>query len=79
MGKRWGGWKLQPTLKTSKEKTPMTTPCVCVFDLQPVLIARLKCLYLNALRDGKEGRRVAASTHTQNIERKTPMTTLVCV
>ena len=39
------------------------------------LIARLKMLYLIALRDGKEGGRVEAATHTQNMERKTRMTT----
>ena len=39
------------------------------------LIARQKILYLSALRDGKEGGRVEAATNTQNIERKTPMTT----
>ena len=44
------------------------------------LIARLKILYLSALRDGKEGGRVEAATHTQNIERKTRMTTpCVCI
>ena len=75
MGKRVGGWKLQPTLKTSKENPPMTTP-VCVYlTCSRFLIARQKILYLSALRDGKEGGRVEAATHTQNIERKTPMTT----
>ena len=55
-----------------------TRVCVCV-TCSRFLIARQKILYLSALRDGKEGGRVEAATHTQNIERKTPMTTPVCV
>ena len=71
MGKRVGGWKLQPTLK-EKQPTPLCVTC------SRFLIARQKILYLSALRDGKEGGRVEAATHTQNIERKTPMT-MPCV
>ena len=54
---------------------------VCVYlTCSRFLIARLKILYLSALRDGKEGGRVEAATHTQNIERKTRMTTpCVCI
>ena len=52
--------------------------CVCV-TCSRFLIARQKILYLSALRDGKEGGRVEAATHTQNIERKTHMTVCVCV
>ena len=64
-----------------ERKTLMTTPCVCVcVTCCRFLIARHRILYLSARRDGKEGGRVEAATHTQNIERKTPMTTpCVCV
>ena len=34
MGKRVAGWKLQPTLKTSKENPHDYAVCVC--DLQPL-------------------------------------------
>ena len=43
--------------------------CVCV-TCSRFLIARQKILYLSALRDGKEGRRVEAATHTQNLQLK---------
>ena len=54
---------------------------VCVYlACSRFLIARVKSLYLSALRDGKEGGRMEAATHTQNIERKTRMTTpCVCI
>ena len=44
--------------------------CVCV-TCSRFLIARQKISCLSALRDGKEGGRVEAATHTQNISRKT--------
>ena len=76
MGKRVGGWKLQPTLKTSQEKPCLTATCACVcvcvcVTCSRFLIARQKISCLSALRDGKEGGRVEAATHTQNISRKT--------
>ena len=74
MGKRVGGWKLQPTLKTSQACLTATCVCVCVcvcVTCSRFLIARQKISYLSALRDGKEGGRVEAATHTQNISRKT--------
>ena len=42
-------------------------------------IARLKILYLSALRDGKEGGRVEAATHTQKHRKKNPHDYAVCV
>ena len=47
--------------------------CVCVctcVTCSRFLIARQKILYLSALRNGKEGGRVEAATHNQNIYRK---------
>ena len=76
MGKRVGGWKLQPTIKTSPTSTCVTATCarvcvcvcVCVcVTCSRFLIARQKISYLSALRNGKEGGRVEAATHNQNI------------
>ena len=79
MGKRVGGWKLQPHSKHRKKNPHDYAVCVYL-TCRRFLIARLKSLYLSALRDGKEGGRVEAATHTQNIERKTRMTTpCVCI
>ena len=79
MGKRVDGWKLQPTIKTSPTSTCVCVcararvcVCVCVCVCMCVtcsrfLIARQKISYLSALRNGKEGGRVEAATHNQNI------------
>ena len=74
MGRRVGGWKLQPHSKHRKKNPHDYAVCVYL-TCSSFLIARLKILYLSALRDGEEGGRVEAATHTQNIERKTRMTT----
>ena len=55
----------------------MTTPCVCV-TCSRFLIARQKILYLSALRDGKEGGRVEAATHSKH-RKKNPHDYAVCV
>ena len=53
---------------------------VCVYlTCSHFLIARLKMLYLSALRDGKEGGRVEAATHTQKHRKKNPHDYAVCV
>ena len=41
--------------------------CACVCVTAAALIARQKIVYLSALRDGKEGGRVEAATHTQHL------------
>ena len=48
-----------------------TTVCVC--DLRShFLIARQKISYQSALRNGKEGGRMEAATHNQNLQLKLP-------
>ena len=80
MGKEGGRVEAATHTQNIERKNPHDY-AVCVYlTCSRFLIARLKILYLSALRDGKEGGRVEAATHTQNIERKTRMTTpCVCI
>ena len=79
MGKRVGGWKLQPTLKNVERKNPHDY-AVCVYlTCSRFLIARLKMLYLIALRDGERGWAGGSCNPHPKHGKKNPHDYAVCV